>query len=92
MYAVEMIVVSLAGIGFVEWIDRRKPRFDWLGNSKTDNIVGLFRRTEIITGDKKTEQQIIKDKKINPLKQKGGLGFGFSSKSSLFSSKGKLKL
>lgn len=43
---------------------KRKKSEDFLGNTKLDNIVGLFRRTEIITGDKKTNRQILKDRKV----------------------------
>jgi len=41
-----------------------KPRKDFLGNVKTDHIVGLFRRTEILTGDKRTARQLKRDKKV----------------------------
>lgn len=39
-------------------------RKDFLGNVKTDNIVGMFRRQEVIVGDKKTAKQLKKDKKV----------------------------
>jgi hypothetical protein len=36
---------------------------DFLGNTRTYHIVGLFRRTEIIRGDKASAKQLVKDKK-----------------------------
>lgn len=50
----------------------RQPRKqkDFLGNTRTDHIVGLFKRTEIITGDKKVAKQIKKDKKYKEGKKK----------------------
>ncbi|MFB5617942.1 MAG: hypothetical protein ACE5Q4_04710, partial [Nitrosopumilus sp.] len=48
---------------------------DFLGNTKTDHIVGLFRRKEVIHGDKKTNKQIIKDKRVDPFGNSDGLGF-----------------
>ena len=48
----------------------RRNRKDFLGNTRTDNIVGLFRRTEIITGDKKTAKQLAKDKKYKEGKKR----------------------
>ena len=57
----------------------KRKHIDFLGNTKTNAIEGLFRRTEIITGDKRTEKQVIKDKKatFNP---KYGLGFSNKKK------------
>jgi len=42
---------------------RQRKRKDFLGNTRTDSIVGLFKRTEVMTGDKKTAKQLKKDKK-----------------------------
>jgi len=42
---------------------RKRKQKDFLGNTRTDHIVGLFKRTEIITGDKKVSKQLKKDKK-----------------------------
>lgn len=42
---------------------KKKRSEDFLGSSTTDRIVGLFKRTDIITGDKKTAKQLVKDKK-----------------------------
>jgi hypothetical protein len=50
---------------------RRVKRRDFLGNTRTDNIVGLFKRTEVITGDKKTAKQLKKDKKYKEGKKIG---------------------
>ena len=36
---------------------------DFLGNTRTYHIVGLFRRSEIIRGDKASAKQLVKDKK-----------------------------
>ena len=51
---------------------RRTPqkRKDFLGNSRTDSIIGLFKRTEVITGDKKTAKQLKKDKKYKEKKSR----------------------
>jgi hypothetical protein len=54
---------------------------DFLGSSKTDHIVGLFRRKTVIVGDKKTNRQVTKDKKINPYGD-GKSGIGGTSKRS----------
>jgi len=44
--------------------DDPTKRKDFLGNVKTDNIVGIFKRKEILVGDKKTAKQLRKDKKV----------------------------
>ena len=36
---------------------------DFLGNTRTYHIVGLFKRTEVIRGDKASAKQLVKDKK-----------------------------
>jgi len=43
---------------------RTVKRDDFLGNTKTDEIEGLFKRNTIITGTKKVNKQITKDKKV----------------------------
>ncbi|MBT5086734.1 MAG: hypothetical protein HOM71_04505 [Deltaproteobacteria bacterium] len=43
--------------------NRQKTK-DFLGNSRLDNIVGLFKREEVIYGDKKTAKQLVRDKKF----------------------------
>jgi hypothetical protein len=37
---------------------------DFLGNTRLDNIVGLFKRREIISGDKSSAKQLKRDKKF----------------------------
>jgi hypothetical protein len=49
---------------------RKRKRKDFLGNTKTDHIVGLFKRTEVITGDKKVAKQLKRDKKFKEGKKK----------------------
>ncbi len=74
--------------------DKKRSGVDFLGNSKTSHLVGLFRRNTVIYGDEKTDRQILKDRKVNPNKQKGGLGFSSSNKKkpSLFSQSGNVKI
>ena len=48
---------------------RRKTK-DFLGNTRLDNIVGLFKREEVIYGDKKTAKQLKRDKKFKEGKKK----------------------
>jgi len=43
---------------------------DFLGSSRTDHIVGLFKRTAIISGDKASARQLTKDKKYKENKKK----------------------
>jgi len=43
---------------------RKEKQHEFLGNSRLDNIVGLFKRTEIIHGDKKIRKQIRNDRKV----------------------------
>ena len=58
----------------------KETHIDFLGNTRTNAIEGLFRRTEIIRGDKRTERQVKIDKKatFNPK-----FGLGFSNKKKL---------
>ena len=42
---------------------KNSKQHDFLGNTRLDSIEGLFRRTDIIHGDKKLVKQIQKDKK-----------------------------
>ena len=42
---------------------RKNKEYDFLGNSKLDSLEGLFRRSEIMHGDKKIVKQIRRDKK-----------------------------
>jgi len=43
---------------------------DFLGNTRLDNIIGLFKREEVIYGDKKTAKQLKRDKKFKEGKKK----------------------
>jgi len=49
---------------------KKKKTVDFLGNTRTDHIVGLFKRKEIISGDKASAKQLRKDKKWKPGKKK----------------------
>ncbi len=49
---------------------KKSDQFDFLGNTRLGNIEGLFRRSEIMTGDKKIVKQIRKDKKAG-FKERG---------------------
>ena len=46
------------------------PKKDFLGNTRLDNIEGLFRRNTIIVGDKKVSKQLGKDKQYGKKKDK----------------------
>jgi hypothetical protein len=48
----------------------KRKRKGFLGNTRTDHIVGLFKREEVIYGDKKTAKQLKKDKKWKEGKKK----------------------
>ena len=50
--------------------NKNRKRKDFLGNTRTDHIVGLFKRTEVITGDKKSAKQLKRDKKFKEGKKK----------------------
>jgi len=41
-----------------------KKTVDFIGNTRLDNIVGLFKRREIISGDKASAKQLKRDKKF----------------------------
>ena len=41
---------------------KKSKQFDFLGNTKLDNIEGLFRRSDIIHGDRRISKQVRKDK------------------------------
>jgi hypothetical protein len=53
---------------------------DFLGNTKTDHIVGLFRRETVIHGDKRTAKQVRMDKKVDPWGNSDGLGYNKDKK------------
>ena len=48
---------------------RTRKRKDFLGNTRTYAIVGLFRREEVIYGDKATAKQLKRDKKFKENKK-----------------------
>lgn len=50
--------------------EKKSEEFGFLGNTKTDNIEGLFRRSTIIHGDKRITKQVRKDKKAK-FKERG---------------------
>ena len=43
---------------------KNKKTVDFLGNTRLDNIVGLFKRREIISGDKSSAKQLKRDKRF----------------------------
>ena len=50
--------------------EKKTKRKDFLGSSRTDHIVGMFNRRAIIEGDKKSEKQLLKDKRFKEGKKK----------------------
>ena len=48
----------------------KRKNEDFLGNTRTDKFVGLFKRDTIITGDKRTAKQLVIDKKSGTKKSK----------------------
>ena len=50
--------------------EKKIKRKDFLGSSRTDHIVGMFKRTEIISGDKQSAKQLARDKKFKEGKKK----------------------
>jgi hypothetical protein len=50
--------------------EKKTKRKDFLASSRTDNIVGMFNRRAIIEGDKKSEKQLLKDKRFKEGKKK----------------------
>ena len=61
---------------------KEKQTSDFIGNTRTDHIVGVFNRRTVIHGDKRTEKQVIFDKKSSPNRKKKN-PFTFSSKKKL---------
>jgi hypothetical protein len=49
---------------------KNKKTVDFLGNTRTDHIVGLFKRKEIISGDKASAKQLKRDKEWKTGKKK----------------------
>ncbi len=71
-----------------EFTGNQKRTHDFLGNSKTDSLIGLFRRKTVIHGDKKTDKQVVKDKKVSVT---SGVHLGFSNFGSTAKGKNKTK-
>lgn len=69
---------------FTEQVQKRSGRtkkpHDFLGNTRLDKIEGLFRRTEVIHGDKRLPVQIKRDKKRGFTQSKGTLLFSNNNK------------
>ena len=67
-------LVAGAIIPLNEKLDKKKSskskQFDFLGNTKLDSIEGLFRRSDIIHGDKRISKQVKKDRKAK-FKERG---------------------
>ena len=67
-------LVAGAIIPLNEKLDKKKSskskQFDFLGNTKLDSIEGLFRRSDIIHGDKRISKQVRKDKRAK-FKERG---------------------